>query len=256
MIRVASRPRGEQRLRPRASLPPAHPPVVLLDHAGLDRASNVVLPEPGTAQTAEERAFLVGLEMAAADVQRFGQSLTLDVALGAQGLGPRLDPQDLVASERAFAAAEPDPLDLAFSTFYLNRTNRSGIITGGVIGGKKQTGNWKIDARCNTKDLVRLIDRIGRWSSRIEVYNLDGSDFLRTVVPTLPSTTLVYLDPPYYVKGQEMLYANCYGPDDHAEVAGLIRRTTRPWVVSYDDHADVRALYEGCQTVAYACEAK
>lgn len=148
-------------------------------------------------------------------------------------------------------AAEPDPLDLAFSTFYLNRTNRSGIITGGVIGGKKQTGNWKIDARYNTKDLVRRIDRIGRWSSRIEVYNLDGSDFLRTVVPTLPSTTLLYLDPPYYVKGQEMLYANYYGPDDHAEVAGLIRGTTLPWVVSYDDHADVRALYEGCQTVAY-----
>jgi DNA adenine methylase len=148
-------------------------------------------------------------------------------------------------------AAEPDPLDLAFSTFYLNRTNRSGIITGGVIGGKKQTGPWKIDARFNAKDLMRRIERIGRWRSRIEVYNLDGAVFLLNVAPTLPAKSLLYLDPPYYVKGQEMLYANYYGPEDHAQIAGLVRGLAVPWVVSYDDHEDVRALYQGCTTVAY-----
>ena len=36
--------------------------------------------------------------------------------------------------------------DLGFSTFFLNRTNRSGIIMAGVIGGISQTGKWKIDA--------------------------------------------------------------------------------------------------------------
>ncbi len=154
--------------------------------------------------------------------------------------------------QRAVQFAEsPDQLDLAFSTFYLNRTNRSGIITGGVIGGKDQTGEWKIDARYNVKDLVRRIERVGRWRSRIEVYGLDGAEFLRTVVPTLPAKTLLYLDPPYYVKGQEMLYANYYGPADHAEIAALVRRVGVPWVVSYDDHADVRAIYHGCQTAAY-----
>ena len=145
----------------------------------------------------------------------------------------------------------PDPLELAFSTFFLNRTNRSGIITGGVIGGRKQTGEWKIDARYNARDLVRRIERIGRWASRIEVYRLDGAEFLRTVAPSLPQRSLLYLDPPYYVKGQEMLYANYYGPDDHAGIASLVRRLDRPWVVSYDDHADVRDLYSGCQSVAY-----
>ena len=161
---------------------------------------------------------------------------------------------DLAEWERQRAvqfAQEPDPLSLAFSTFYLNRTNRSGIITGGVIGGKNQTGEWKIDARYNRSDLVRRIERIGRWASRIEVYRSDGAEFLRNVAPTLPSKTLLYLDPPYYVKGQEMLYANYYGPDDHAEVAALVRTMKIPWFVSYDDHSDVRALYDGCQTVAY-----
>lgn len=163
----------------------------------------------------------------------------------------KLDLQEWERQRAVQFAKDLDPLDLAFSTFYLNRTNRSGIITGGVIGGKKQTGEWKINARYNTKDLVRRIERIGRWASRIEIYGLDGAAFLRTVAPTLPEKSLLYLDPPYYVKGQEMLYANYYGPKDHAEVARLIRNSTRPWVVSYDDHADVRDLYGGCQTVAY-----
>lgn len=148
-------------------------------------------------------------------------------------------------------ATDPDPLDLAFSTFYLNRTNRSGIITGGVIGGKHQTGEWKIDARFRTADLVRRIERIGRWSSRIEIHNLDGAVFLKTVARKLPAKSLVYLDPPYFVKGQEMLYANYYGPQDHAEVAGLVRQLKVPWVVSYDDTPEVRALYEDQPTVAY-----
>jgi DNA adenine methylase len=161
---------------------------------------------------------------------------------------------DLAEWERQRAvqfAEDPDPLDLAFSTFYLNRTNRSGIITGGVIGGKKQTGDWKIDARFNARDLTRRIERIGRWSSRIEIYGLDGAEFLRTAAPRLPAKTLLYLDPPYYVKGQEMLYANYYGPDDHAEIARLVRTMRVPWVVSYDDHSEVRALYGDSQTVAY-----
>lgn len=148
-------------------------------------------------------------------------------------------------------ASDPDPLDLGFSTFYLNRTNRSGIITGGVIGGKDQTGEWKIDARFRTGDLVRRIERIGRWSSRIEVHNLDGAVFLKTVARDLPSKSLVYLDPPYYVKGQEMLYANYYGPEDHAEVARLVGELAVPWVVSYDDTAEVRSLYEDRRVVAY-----
>ncbi len=48
---------------------------------------------------------------------------------------------------------------LGFSTFFLNRTNISGVIKGGVIGGKKQTGKYKIDARFNKSDLISKIHR-------------------------------------------------------------------------------------------------
>lgn len=90
---------------------------------------------------------------------------------------------------------DPDPVDLAFSTFFLNRTNRSGIIKGGVIGGKAQTGRWKLDARFNKRDLIGRIEKVARYRSRIKVYQLDGADFICNVLPSLPSKALVYLDP-------------------------------------------------------------
>jgi DNA adenine methylase len=144
------------------------------------------------------------------------------------------------------APKDHEPLAVAFSTFYLNRTNRSGIIMGGVIGGKDQTGTWKMDARFNKPDLVARIERIGRWRSRINVHNLDGLAFLKTIVPTLPRKSLVYLDPPYYVKGQEDLYRNQYGDKDHEQIAAVLKtRVHRPWVVSYDDVPAIRKLYVG-----------
>jgi DNA adenine methylase len=163
----------------------------------------------------------------------------------------KLDLTEWERQRAIYLANAPDPLDLAFATLYLNRTNRSGVITGGIIGGKEQGGTWKLDARFKADDLIRRIERIGRWRSRIVIYNLDGAVFLREVASKLPPRSLVYLDPPYYVKGQEMLYANYYGPEDHAVIAGIVRELPVPWVVSYDDHPDIRALYRRCQTLTY-----
>jgi DNA adenine methylase len=142
-------------------------------------------------------------------------------------------------------------LDLGFSTFFLNRTNRSGIINGGVIGGKQQTGKWKLDARYNKKNLIDRIEKVARYRSRIHLHNMDASDFIGSIVPTLPMRSLVYLDPPYYVKGRQKLYADFYEPDDHQIVALLVRDIERQWIVSYDDLPQTRALYEGFKYLAY-----
>ena len=150
-----------------------------------------------------------------------------------------------------YGSANPDPLDLAFATLFLNRTNRSGIITGGPIGGYSQTGTWRLDARYHSDDLVRRIEKIGRFGSLIEVYRLDGAEFLKTIVPTLPDRALVYLDPPYYVKGQEALYANYYKPHDHEVIAGLVAALPRPWMVSYDDRSEIRELYGQHRSMSY-----
>jgi len=138
---------------------------------------------------------------------------------------------------------DPDPVDLAFSTFFLNRTNRSGIIKGGVIGGKTQTGPWTLDARFNKGDLIRRIEKIARYRSRIKTYQLDSAEFICDVLPSLPSKTLVYLDPPYYVKGGD-LYEHHYEHKDHERIAALVGTIKQPWIVSYDYVPAIEKMYE------------
>lgn len=135
-----------------------------------------------------------------------------------------------------------DTLSLGFATFYLNRTNRSGIMNGGVIGGKNQDGPWKLDARFNRNELASRVKRIGRYRTRIAVTNEDAVPLLRRLAHDLPRRALLYLDPPYYEKGQH-LYTNYYRHEDHAVIAQILREIGRPWIVTYDDHPAIRDLY-------------
>jgi DNA adenine methylase len=142
-------------------------------------------------------------------------------------------------------------LDLGFSAFYLNRTNHSGIISGGVIGGKNQTGKWKIDARYNKTNLISRIEKIARYRHRIHLYNQDAPDFIQTITPHLTERTLLYFDPPYFVKGQQLLYKSYYQKEDHQAVAQMIRNLPFRWIVSYDDAAEIRSLYQDFRSISY-----
>lgn len=134
-------------------------------------------------------------------------------------------------------------LDLAFATFFLNRTNRSGIIkNAGVIGGLAQTGNYKIDCRYNKADLVRRVRRVSRYKGRIHLHRLDALDFLDHVQNELPEDTFCCIDPPYFNKGSS-LYTSFYDPQDHADVAKRIMRLTCPWIITYDYADEIRRLY-------------
>jgi DNA adenine methylase len=145
-----------------------------------------------------------------------------------------------------------DPLDLAFSTFFLNRTNRSGIIaSGGVIGGNSQNGDWAIDARYNKSALIQRIERIARYRDRISLTRLDATDFLKRIALRLPSKSLTYLDPPYYVQGQQRLYASYYRPEDHAAIARQLTLLRRPWIVSYDNAPQIQTLYKPYRSTVY-----
>lgn len=143
-------------------------------------------------------------------------------------------------------------LDLGFSTFFLNRTNRSGIINGGVIGGKKQKGQWKIDARFNKNDLFERIKRIADYRSRIEVYNLDACDLIQELKQSLPKKTLFYLDPPYYLQGKK-LYVNYYNHQDHITVARKVKSLKKfNWIVTYDNREEIKLLYNKHRKLEYS----
>ncbi len=144
---------------------------------------------------------------------------------------------------------EAELLELGFSTFFLNRTNRSGILSGGVIGGKEQTGNFKIDARFNKEDLIERIENIAEYADRIELTSVDAIDLINTIKK--PSEkTFCYLDPPYYVKGRD-LYLNYYDDDDHKAIAKAIRKYKGKWIISYDAEDFIKGLYRGYRQKEY-----
>jgi DNA adenine methylase len=142
---------------------------------------------------------------------------------------------------------------VGFAAFFLNRCNRSGIIgNAGLIGGLNQTGKWKIDARFNRDDLARRVERIARYRERIELFNLDATELLKTEMPkpSWADRAFVYLDPPYYSKGSQ-LYLNHYTPAAHAALADYLSEVTFPWVMSYDNALQIRKLYAGYRQVSF-----
>ena len=135
----------------------------------------------------------------------------------------RLDLTTWDAMKQIFASPDGhDDLAVGFAMFYLNRTNRSGILNAGPIGGRAQVGTWNMDARYNRVELVSRIERIAQARRHITLTNLDATKLLNTHAASWPKRTLAYLDPPYFTKGPE-LYYNFYKPDDHAAVARAVR---------------------------------
>lgn len=143
-----------------------------------------------------------------------------------------------------------DTLMVGFAALFLNRTNRSGILNGGVIGGFAQKGQWQIGVRFNRSELAERIRRIGHYRHRIRLFNEDAEIFLRKL--KLPPKSLIYLDPPYFHKGQR-LYQNHYKPEDHARIADLVKKEIPyKWIVSYDDTPEIIKLYTGQRRIHYS----
>ena len=137
-----------------------------------------------------------------------------------------------------------DLFDLGFSTFFLNRTNRSGIISAGPIGGLNQSGKWKIDARFKKLELLSRIQKIVEKKGDIKLFNKDAVEFLIQDVSKLPiKNVLIYLDPPYYNKGKQ-LYMNFFKHEDHQKLEKVIEKLQHNWVVSYDDTPEIREIYK------------
>lgn len=136
-------------------------------------------------------------------------------------------------------------LEVGFSAFFLNRTNRSGIFNAGPIGGLDQTGNYKIDARYNKKGLTERINSLALYAPKVKVMQKDALDFIsQDVVQKLkPQNCLIYLDPPYYEQGRK-LYMDYYIAKDHQQLATRLKKIKKfKWLLSYDESDFIRNLY-------------
>jgi DNA adenine methylase len=155
-----------------------------------------------------------------------------------------LNVEEWKKQKEIFKRADPNNLlEMGFSVFYMNRCNRSGVLTAGVIGGNDQTGNYKMDARFNRNDLIRRIELIGNFNKQIYISNYDAEYYISNYLPNLSENCLVYFDPPYFNKGSE-LYSNSYKKSDHARLSNVIlNKVNHKWILSYDGVPEIINLY-------------
>lgn len=142
-------------------------------------------------------------------------------------------------------------LTLAFSTFYLNRTNRSGIIKGGIIGGLNQTGKYKLNCRFNKLNLIDRINLISTYAKQITLHNLDVSELIQKHLKHLPENSFTFFDPPYYHKAKG-LYTNFYNHRDHIYLKSMIQEhMSTPYIISYDNADEIIDIYSDMNSIRY-----
>lgn len=143
--------------------------------------------------------------------------------------------------------------ELAFATYYLNRTNRSGIITGGPIGGKNQIGNYKLDCRFNKNDLIKKIVRISNYKDKIQLYNMEANEFVEKIILRHnPNEIFIFFDPPYYEQGKN-LYTNFFEHHNHVNLKNKIDLLSEYfWILTYDNKEEILDIYKNYNKYVYS----
>lgn len=142
--------------------------------------------------------------------------------------------------------------NLAFATFFLNRTNRSGIINAGPIGGKEQVGKYKIDCRFNKNEIIKKIRKINDHKNNIKLYNMDATDFIDNIILSYnPNDMFIFFDPPYYKQGKN-LYNSYLKKDEHSLLESHIKLLDDYfWILTYDYHNEILDLYKNYDQYSY-----
>lgn len=141
--------------------------------------------------------------------------------------------------------------EYGFATFFLNRTNHSGILASGPIGGQKQE-TWKLDVRYNKEDLIHRIGLLKQFKRRIHIYNRDVNSLIAHQIRLYETNAFIYFDPPYYRRGS-VLYQNFFNENSHKRLCANIKDNVKsPWVVSYDDVPEIREIYKGIPSRSFS----
>lgn len=135
-------------------------------------------------------------------------------------------------------------LELGVAGLFFNRTNFSGILGAGPIGGANQDSKYKINCRFKKEKIIQQIRTISLLKDKVEVVFGDALTYLKTQEHEIGNSfSFLYIDPPYYNQGKK-LYRYWYEDSNHKELADYLGRLETPWLVSYDDHPKIREYYE------------
>jgi DNA adenine methylase len=139
-------------------------------------------------------------------------------------------------------------LDLGVAALFFNRTNFSGVLSAGPIGGMNQKSEYAIACRFNKDVIIERILAIGARRTEFSVVHCDAVTYLQRREHRFANEALIYLDPPYYSQGPR-LYRYSYSKRQHRRLATYICAQAFSWLVSYDRHPSIEALFHGQRIV-------
>lgn len=144
--------------------------------------------------------------------------------------------------DKLLYGTETDKTLIGFYKLVIHRISYSGlgIKAGGPLGGKKQESEYNVDCRWTPPYICKNIDSYNKLFSSQETKCtcLDFSELLGC------GSCVVYLDPPYYIKGND-LYQYSFSDEDHIRLAKYLKKFSSPWILSYDYCDFVLDLYSG-----------
>ena len=136
-----------------------------------------------------------------------------------------------------------DIVEVAGAFLFYNRTNYSGIIKGGPLGGKKQLSPYKLDCRFNKERIIERIRGLKGLYGRLHIVESDGLVFMQEMSSKFPEDSFFYVDPPYYGAGKD-LYRFYFTDMEHESLSDFLTNLDPPWLLSYDNAEFIRNLYQ------------
>lgn len=127
-------------------------------------------------------------------------------------------------------------VERAVRFFILNRITFSGTIEAGGYSQKAFEGRFTHSSIQRLAQLPSLLDNI-------HITHGDYEDVLRAA----GKDVFIFLDPPYVSATKSKLYGKkgtLHTSFDHQRLATILQTLPHPWLMTYDDSADVRRLYD------------
>ncbi|MGF1539520.1 MAG: DNA adenine methylase [Pleurocapsa sp.] len=147
-----------------------------------------------------------------------------------------LDGKQLFNELTQVSVDELSPGDRAVRFFVLNRITFSGTVESG--GFSQQAFQQRF-----TESSIERLEKLEYILSDVKITNLDYSYLLNPE----HKNTFLFLDPPYLTATKSRLYGkngNLHANFDHQKFSKLMKQSSSPWLITYDDCSEIRANFE------------
>ena len=126
-------------------------------------------------------------------------------------------------------------LEFVYRYYYLNRTSFSG---------KMINPSWGYRPKRSLPP-SRWSERINPCGEKLQDVVLTNQDFEKVILEKPKGkSTLIFLDPPYYLGNKENHYAHGFSLEDHVRLSETCKKTKNKFFLTYDDCKEVRDLYK------------